>query len=247
MKKIFAVIISYNNEKTIKKLYDSINKKLFDKIIIVDDCSTDKTFEIANSLGCDCYQNERNLGMGGNLKKSMNLAFSLGADYVLEVHGDNQYNPNEIIKGMDLINNSYDLVIGSRFVNKNPFKEDGMPFFRYLANKIFSLSTKYILNINLSEFHTGFKLFSKNFHKVVPYKENSNSYLFSFQIILQAKLFRLKTGEISISSVYNKDVTSCNYLEGSLYLLRNFEIIILFFLAKLKLYSHPIFRNDKYR
>ncbi|MAZ07146.1 MAG: hypothetical protein CMM99_01585 [Rickettsiales bacterium] len=245
MKKIFAVIISYNNEKTIKKLYDSINKEFFYKIILIDDCSTDNTFSIAKTLGCECFQNEKNLGMGGNLKKSMQIAFEMGADYVLEVHGDNQYNPNEIIKAKDLIHKDYDLIIGSRFVNKNPFKKDGMPFLRYLANKIFSKITSFLLDINLSEFHTGFKLFSKNFHSKVPYELNSNSYLFSFQIILQAKLFNLKTDEVSISSVYNDEVTSCNYFEGFIYLLRNFEIIILFFLAKFKIFNHSIFHVKK--
>ena len=81
--KIFAVIIAYNNEKTIKRLYNSINKDLFHKIILIDDCSTDNTFSIAKTLGCECYQNKKNLGMGGNLKKSMQI-FYMGADYVLE-------------------------------------------------------------------------------------------------------------------------------------------------------------------
>ena len=90
MKKIYAVIITYNNEKTIKKLYDTIDKELFYKIILIDDCSKDKTYNIAQTLGCECFQNDKNLGMGGNLKKSMQLAFDMGADYVLEVHGDNQ-------------------------------------------------------------------------------------------------------------------------------------------------------------
>lgn len=245
MKKIFAVIISYNNEKTIKKLYESINKELFYKIILIDDCSIDNTFAIAKTLGCECFQNKKNLGMGGNLKKSMQLAFEMGADYVLEVHGDNQYNPNEIIKAKDFIDKDYDLIIGSRFVNKNPFKKDGMPFLRYVANKIFSKFTSFLLDINLSEFHTGFKLFSKNFHNKIHYEENSNTYLFSFQIILQAKLFKLKTDEISISSIYNDEVTSCNYFEGFIYLLRNFETIILFFLAKFNIFQHPIFHVKK--
>tara|TARA_B100000787_G_C16197051_1_gene301693 strand:- start:765 stop:1502 length:738 start_codon:yes stop_codon:yes gene_type:complete len=245
MIKLFAVIISYNNEKTIKELYDSIDKNLFYKIILIDDHSTDNTYKIAQTLGCECFLNEKNLGMGGNLKKSMQLAFKMGADYVLEVHGDNQYNPNEIIKAKAYIDNKYDLIIGSRFINKNPYKVDGMPLIRYLANKIFSYFTSIFLNINLSEFHTGFKLFSKNFHDTVPYELNSSSYLFSFQIILQSKLFKLKYGEISISSVYNEKVTSCGYIEGLFYLIRNFEIICFFYLAKLKLYKHPIFNFKK--
>lgn len=243
MNKIFAVIITYNNEKTIKQLYDSIDKELFYKIMIIDDCSTDETYNIIQTLGCEFYQNEKNLGMGGNLKKSLQLAFKNGADYVLEVHGDGQYNPNEIIKAKKLMDEEYDLIIGSRFINKNPYKKDGMPFMRFITNKIFSTFTRFFLNINLTEFHTGFKIFNKKFHETVPYHFNSNTYLFSFQVILQAKLFKLRSSEISISSVYNKDVSSCGYLEGFIYLLRNFEIILMFYMAKFKIYTNSIFKK----
>ena len=123
--------------------------------------------------------------MGGNLKKSMQRAFDMGADYVLEVHGDSQYDPNEIIKANQLIDQNYDLIIGSRFVNKNPYKVDGMPFLRFLQIK-YSVILPVSCLISNTEFHTGFKLFGRRFHNTVPYEFNSNTYLFSFQIILQA-------------------------------------------------------------
>ena len=242
MKKIFAVIVAYNHEKTLKQVYERIDKNFFNKVIIFDDCSADNTFEIAKTLGCECYQNEKNLGHGGNLKKSVNFAFKHGADYVLEVHGDNQYDPNDILKAKMFIDNDYDLIIGSRFVNKNPYLNDGMPLLRYLTNKTFSQVTSYLLKINLTEFHTGFKIFSKKFHDLIPYEKNSESYLFSFQVILQSKMLNLKIAEVSISSTYDVNSTSCNHFNGLLYLIGNIKSILMFYLAKTRIYIDPIFK-----
>ena len=137
---------------------------------------------------------------------------------------------------------NYDLIIGSRFQNKNPFIKDGMPFMRYTTNKLMSLMTNFLCGIKLTEFHTGCKIFSKNFCEKVPYKQNSNSYLFSFEIILQAAFFNLKYGEINISSSYEGNRQSCGYFDGFIYLLGNFKIIMLFFLAKFNFYKHKLFK-----
>ena len=117
-----------------------------------------------------------------------------------------------------------------------------MPFFRYIANKLFSGFTNKLCGIELTEFHTGCKIVSKNFYEKAPYQENSNSYLFSFQIILQAAFFKLKYGEISISSTYTGYKTSCSYSNGVIYLIGNIKMIFFFFLAKFNFYKHKIFK-----
>jgi len=137
---------------------------------------------------------------------------------------------------------NYDLIIGSRFQNKNPFIKDGMPFMRYITNKLMSLMTNFLCGIKLTEFHTGYQIFSKNFCEKVPYKQNSNGYLFGFETILQAAFFNLKYGEISISSSYKGYIQSCGYFDGFIYLLGNFKVIMLFFLAKLNIYKHKLFK-----
>jgi len=241
-KKIYAMILCYNAAPVLDEFYERIDKKLFDKIYFFDDNSTDGSAEIAQKYDWIVTKNEKNLGHGGNYKKSLKTVFEDGADYAVEIHADNQYSPNEVIKAKDKIENDYDLIIGSRFQNNNPFTKDGMPFFRYITNKLFSGFTNKLCGIELTEFHTGYKIVSKNFHKKVPYQENSNSYLFSFQIILQAAFFKLKYGEISISSTYTGYKTSCSYLNGVIYLIGNIKIIFLFFLAKFNFYKHKIFK-----
>tara|TARA_B100000767_G_C19757629_1_gene533712 strand:- start:1870 stop:2619 length:750 start_codon:yes stop_codon:yes gene_type:complete len=240
-KKIYAIVICYNSAPVIEELYNKIDKKLFDRIYFFDDNSSDGSFEIAKKFDWIVFKNEKNLGHGGNLKQAIDKAFLDGADYALEIHADNQYDPNSIIKAKDYIENDYALIIGSRFVDKNPYLKDGMPFLRFISNKIMSTMTSKLLSIDLTEFHTGYKIFGRKFYESVPFKNCSDDYLFSFQIILQTKYFNLKYSEISISSSYEGFRTSCNYFKGFIYLLNNFTEIIFYFLAKAKIFNSKIF------
>jgi glycosyltransferase involved in cell wall biosynthesis len=207
-----------------------------------DDSSSDGSAEIAKQFDWVVIKNEKNLGHGGNLKKALQTAFKDGADYAVEIHADGQYPPNEIIKAKQKLSDNYDLIIGSRFQNKNPFLKDGMPFIRYATNKLMSSMTNFLCGIKLTEFHTGYKIFSKNFCEKAPYQKNSDNYLFSFEVILQASFFKLKYGEISISSTYEEYRQSCGYFDGLIYLLGNFKLIMLFFLAKLNIFKYKLFK-----
>ena len=240
-KKIYGVVICYNSANVIEDLYNRINKDLFDKIYFFDDNSTDKSFEIAKKFEWVTFKNEKNLGHGGNLKQAIKKAFEDGADYVLEIHADNQYNPNLISEAKKFIDEDFALIIGSRFVNKNPHKQEGMPYLRYISNKLMSSMTSKLLSIKLTEFHTGFKIFGKKFYEIVPFENCSNNYLFSFQIILMTKFFNLKYNEISITADYGKHVNSCNYTNGLIYLIFNFTEIFYYFLAKFNIFKKKIY------
>lgn len=244
-KKIYAVVISYNSYPVLDKLYKRINQNIFDKIYFLDDNSKDGSVIKAKKYNWTVIRNKKNLGHGGNLKKGLNIAFKAGADYVVEIHADNQYDPNSILKAKKFIYKNYDLIIGSRFVNKNPWIKDGMPFMRYVTNKLLTLITNFFLKKKLSEFHTGYKIFSKRFYNLLPIKYNSNNYLFSFEVILQAAFFNLKYDEISIKSSYEGYHTSCNYFNGFIYIIGNFKVIIYFLLAKFFLLKNNIFFQFK--
>ena len=243
-KKIYGMVISYNSAPVLEELYNRIDHKNFDKIYFFDDCSPDRSAEKAKQFDWIVIENQKNLGHGGNLKKALETVFNEGADYGVEIHADNQYSPNEVSKAKEMINDNYDLIIGSRFVNKNPYLKDGMPFMRYVTNKFMSILTSKIFKINLTEFHTGCKIFSKNFYQSIPIKNTSDNYLFSFEIIMQASYFKKKYGEISISSSYEGYKTSCNYLNGFIYLMGNFKLMLLYILAKIKIYKAKTFQND---
>ena len=245
-KKIYAVIISYKSAPVLEELYKRIDKNNFDKIYFFDDNSPDDSVEKAKKFDWIVIKNERNLGHGGNLKKGLKTVFDDGADYGVEIHADNQYSPNEVLKAKDMINQDFDFIIGSRFKNKNPFLKDGMPFMRYLTNKMMSLLTSILFNIKLTEFHTGCKIFRKEFFNSIPIENTSDDYLFSFEIILQASYFKKKYGEISISSSYEGYKTSCNYLDGFFYLLGNFKLMFVYFLSKINLLKSKTFvkKND---
>ena len=241
-KKIYAIVVCHNAAPVLAKLYERIDKELYDKIYCFDDNSPDGSAEVAKQFDWIVIKNEKNLGHGGNLKKALKTAFDDGADYAVEIHADNQYSPNEIIKAKQKLLDSYDLIIGSRFQNKNPFLKDGMPFTRYITNKLMSLMTNLICGIKLTEFHTGCKIYGKNLCEKSPYQKNSDNYLFSFEIILQAAFFNLKYGEISISSSYEGYHRSCNYSNGFIYLLGNIKTIIFFLLSKFNFYKYKIFK-----
>ena len=240
-KKVFGIVVCYNSSPVIEELYNRIDKKLFDKIFFFDDNSKDNSYEIAKKFDWTVIRNDKNLGHGGNLKKAIKTAFDHGADYAVEIHADNQYDPNSVILAKSFFEQDFDLIIGSRFVNKNPFIKDGMPFLRYFTNKLMSGFTSNLLKINLTEFHTGYKIFGRNFFEKVPFLNCSDNYLFSFQIILQAKYFNLKYGEISISSSYEGFKTSCNYINGFIYLVQNFKEILNFILAQKNIKNNKIF------
>ena len=240
-KKIYAMVISYKSSPVLKELYSRIEKENFDKIYFFDDNSPDDSAEKAKQFDWIVIKNEKNLGHGGNLKKALKTVFDDGADYGVEINADNQYSPNDVVKAKDMIEDNYDLIIGSRFKDKNPFLKDGMPFMRYVTNKLMSLITSKLFGIKLTEFHTGCKIFSKNFFNNVPIKNTSDNYLFSFEIILQASYFKKKYGEISISSSYDGYHTSCNYFNGLIYLLGNFKLMFLYFLSKLNLIKSKTF------
>ena len=242
-KKIYGVVISYKSAPVLEKLYERIDKDNFDKIYFFDDNSPDDSAEKAKKFDWTVVKNEKNLGHGGNLKKGLKTVFEDGADYGVEIHADNQYSPNEVLKAKEMINQDYDFIIGSRFKNKNPFLKDGMPFLRYITNKIMSLITSLLLNIKLTEFHTGCKIFRKEFFNSIPIEHTSNNYLFSFEIILQASYFKKKYGEISISSSYEGYKTSCNYLNGFIYLIGNFKLMFVYFLCKINLFKSKTFEK----
>lgn len=245
-KKIVAVVLAYNCEKMLDRAYERIPKHLVDDIIVMDDGSTDNTFARAQELGLKAFRHSPNRGYGGNLKAGLEKAFAMGADYVVEVHGDGaQFDPISIQYALPYMQQGFDLILGSRFQNPRNALANGMPLIRFVANHFLSFFDRWVLKLPLTEFHTGFRIYSRHLIENVPYKSNSEDYLFSFQIIAQAGFFNMRVGEVPVEADYKSQHTSHKLSGAAIYAFQTFYVLARYTLAKWNWLAHPIFSSVK--
>jgi len=185
-KKVIVVLPAYNAEKTLKTTYDEIPFDIVDDVILTDDMSSDKTVAAAKEIGIKhIIRHEVNKGYGANQKSCYNKALELGADIVVMLHPDYQYTPKLIHSMCYLIANGvYPAVIGSRILGKGALK-GGMPYYKYVANRFLTLSQNLLMNQKLSEYHTGFRAFSKEILEKIDYNVNSDDFIFDNQMLAQ--------------------------------------------------------------
>ena len=216
-KKIIVVMPAYNAEKTLEKTYNDIPKDIVDDIILTDDNSKDRTVDIARSLGIKVFIHDKNLGYGGNQKTCYREALKLGADVVVMLHPDYQYPPKLITAMAGLVTSGiFDVVLGSRILG-NKALEGGMPLYKYIANRILTFLENGIIGEKLSEYHTGYRAFSRQVLLGLPILENSDDFVFDNQMLLQALYFGHRVGEITCPSVYTKDSSSINFRRSVVY------------------------------
>jgi glycosyltransferase involved in cell wall biosynthesis len=233
MKKTIAFIIAYNCGPMLGKAYEKIPKPLVDEIILSDDGSSDNTENICKNLDLIYFKNPTNLGYGGNIRESLKRCFELGADYAVEIHGDGaQFNPVALYEAQELMENNCDLILGSRFIVPGQARKNGMPVLRFMANKGLSFFDRLVLRLPLSEFHTGFRIYSKQFYETIPLDENSSDYLFSFEVIAQAAYFQLSVAEVPVEADYIGEHTSHKLSGAAIYALQTFLVLFKFLLAK---------------
>jgi len=209
---IYVVIIAFNAQKTIKNVVDDIPKNWVDSIIISDDASSDETFKISSSIpGITVLKNEKNLHCGGNQKVVYNYAIDKGADIIILLHGDNQYDATKIPDMIKpIINKNADIVIGSRILG-GMAKKGGMPSYKLVGNKFLNFVQNSIFNLNLSDYATGYKAYSKKVLKSIPYLKNRDDFIFDEQINTQAVFYGFKIAQIGIPTRYFKDASSVNF------------------------------------
>ena len=202
-KKIAVVLPAYNASNTLEKTYREIPFDIVDFVILVDDHSCDNTVEVAKKLGIQhLIQHEKNLGYGGNQKSCYNKAIELGADIVIMLHPDYQYTPKLIHSLAYLIANQvYEVVLGSRILGKGALK-GGMPWYKYLANRVLTFTQNILMNQKLSEYHTGYRAFSQNVLKNIDYNINSNDFVFDNQMLAQICFKGFEIAEITCRACY---------------------------------------------
>lgn len=230
--KIIGMIPAYNCAHLLKKAYEQVPKEHFDDIIVVDDGSTDDTLKVAQTLGVKVFTHPH-LGYGGNIKYAILKALELGADYMIEIHGDGQYDPSNIPDAIKKIKTgNYDFLLGSRFTDILQPLRDKMSLVRYSANLGMSFIDRLVLRIPLSEFHQGFRVYSRRLIETVGLENTSDDHLFSFQIIAKAAFSKLRVGEIPVRCDYSGEHTSINLRRSVVYALLTFGVLAQYLFSK---------------
>jgi len=209
-KKIIVVMPAYNAERTLRRTYEEIPHAIVDEVILVDDKSSDATVEVSESLGIQTILHLKNLGYGGNQKTCYQCALQKGADIVIMLHPDYQYTPRLITAMASLISEGlFDCVLGSRILGTGALK-GGMPFYKYVANRCLTFFQNSLINHKLSEYHTGYRAFSKKVLESLPLENNSNDFIFDNQMLLQIIYAKFSIGEITCPTLYFSDASSIN-------------------------------------
>ncbi len=243
-KRITVVLPAYNAAKTLKTTYDEIPFDIVDNVILVDDKSSDTTVSVAKEIGIEnIIVHETNKGYGGNQKSCYNKALEIDSDIVIMLHPDYQYNPRLIHSMSYLIANEvYDVVLGSRILGKGALK-GGMPWYKYIANRSLTLFQNILMNQKLSEYHTGYRAFSKKALKAINYNVNSDDFVFDNQMLAQLFYAGFEIAEITCPTRYFKEASSINIRRSIQYGFGVIGVSMAYFLQKIHLGRFKIFRS----
>ncbi len=243
-KKIIVVMPAYNCEKTLRQTYDDLPHEYVDDVILVDDSSCDQTLKIARDLDIKTLSHEKNAGYGANQKTCYSESLRLGGDIIVMVHPDYQYSPRLVTAMASMIvSGHYDVVIGSRILGGGALR-GGMPIYKYVSNRVLTLIENLVLGAKLSEYHTGYRAYSRRVLETLPLEENSDDFVFDNEMLVQTIYFGFKIGEISCPTKYFKDASSINFLRSVKYGFGVLNTTAKYLLQKSGLKSSRIFDKD---
>jgi glycosyltransferase involved in cell wall biosynthesis len=245
-KKVVVVMPAYNAEKTLLKTYNEVMEQgIIDLIIIVDDASLDNTASIASKLPrTKVYVHERNRGYGANQKTCYKMALAEGADIVIMIHPDYQYTPKLIPAMVSIIkNNLYECVLGSRILGGCALK-GGMPIYKYISNRFITCIENILMGAKLSEYHTGYRAFSRKLLVSIPFEYNSDDFIFDNQMLAQIIWSGYTIAEVTCPTKYFTDASSVNFTKSIKYGFGCLWFALLFRLSKMKLIHSKLFPKD---
>ncbi len=242
-KKITVVLPAYKAEKTLKQTYDSIPMDVVDHVILVDDASTDSTVELAQQLGIKTFCHHQNLGYGANQKTCYREALALGSDIVVMVHPDYQYDPRLVTAMAAMVASGiYDAVLASRILG-NTALSGGMPFYKYVSNRALTLFQNLLCGAKLSEYHSGYRAFSRKVLERLPLLSNSDDFVFDNQMLAQVLAFGFNIGEISCPTKYMPEASSISFRRSTIYGLGVLKTSLKYRLWKWKLIKTHLFED----
>src|SRR5512138_1474577 len=241
-KKIVVVLPAYNAAKTLEMTYREIPFEFVDDVVLVDDASRDETAELGRTLGIHTIVHEQNKGYGGNQKTCYRTALELGADIVVMLHPDYQYTPRLITAVSAMIAyGEFDAVLASRILGIGALK-GGMPLYKYVANRFLTLVENILLGHKLSEYHTGYRAFSRTVLERLPLEANSDDFVFDNQMLAQIVWADFRIGEVSCPTKYFPEASSINFRRSVKYGFGVLGTALQFRLAKLGLSAPRIFQ-----
>ncbi len=244
-KRIAVVLPAYNAEKTLEATVREL-PELVDIRILVDDHSSDRTVEVAHQLGLQFYVHDRNYGYGRNQQTCYREALASGADVIIMVHPDYQYTPLLVTAMASMVAYGvYDVVLGSRIIGGTALR-GGMPLYKYISNRLLTAFENLFLGIKLSEYHTGYRAFSRDVLTRLPLLENSDDFVFDNQMLAQCVHFGFHIGEVSCPTKYFEEASSINFRRSVTYGLGVLATTLKFALQRAGIRKDPIF-NDKGR
>lgn len=243
---IWIVMPAYNAAATVQQTFDDIPDSLKSQVILVDDGSKDDTVNIAKSLGIEVIQHEKNRGYGGNQKTCYKAALDKGADIVIMLHPDYQYDSRVSLIMAELIQfDICDMVLGNRIRTRSEALSGGMPKWKYFINRLSTFMENFILGQSIGDFHSGFRAYSRELLETVPFHENSEDFAFDQQFLVQAVAYGFRIGDVPVPVRYMDEASSINFSRSVKYGVSGLGAIGTYYLCRFGLYKDAKFKGAR--
>jgi glycosyltransferase involved in cell wall biosynthesis len=242
--KVIAVMPAYNAEQTLAATLADIPPGSVDEVILVDDASKDNTVAIAREMGLTVIAHPTNRGYGGNQKTCYRLALEHGADIVVMIHPDYQYDSRVVPHAVGILELGIcDIVLGSRIRTRHEALSGGMPIYKYISNRILTLTENFALGQNLGDFHSGFRAYRREVLERIAFERNSDDFVFDTQFLVQAVRLGYRLGDIPVPVRYFPEASSINFRRSLTYGLRTLAVVAEYWLDRLHLRRSPLFQT----
>lgn len=241
--KVVVVLPAYRAARTLEATVRAVPADFRCEFLLVDDHSPDDTLQAAEKLGIRAVRHEKNLGYGGNQKTCYRLALEMGADIVVMLHPDYQYDPRVLPAMVEFLRlNICDVVLGSRIRSRREAVQSGMPAWKYVANRCLTIIENVVLGQNLGDFHTGYRAYAREVLTKIPWQANSDDFVFDSQFLAQVAYFRFRMSDVPVPCRYFKEASSINFRRSARYGLLTLWTLCRFLLARAGIFRAPIFR-----
>jgi glycosyltransferase involved in cell wall biosynthesis len=246
--KVIVVMPAYNAELTLEKTFCDIPEGSVHEVILTDDFSSDRTIEIARRLGITVFCHTENKGYGANQKTCYDAALDKGADAIVMIHPDYQYDCRVIPYALGFLATEIcDIIIGSRIRTRRETLDGGMPLYKYISNRFLTIIENVILGQNLGDFHSGFRAYTREVLETIPYHQNSDDFVFDTEFLAQAVFYGFRIGDIPIPTRYPKESSSINFTRSVKYGVQTLGVMTKYLIQKTGLYTFRIFSEPSPR